>query len=51
MKTYDQHKIKRTQIRQDQIDAGFFDGRFVARVEKPKNIYTRKMKNKKVFSN
>jgi len=50
MKTYDQHKMKRTQIRKDQLDAGFFDGRFVARVEKPKNLYTRKTKHKKTFA-
>ena len=47
MKSYDQHKMKRTQIRQDQINAGFFDGRFVSRSEKPKNLYTRKIKHKK----
>jgi len=50
MKTYDQHKVKRTQIRKDQLDAGFFDGRFVARVEKPKNLYNRKTKHKKTFA-
>ena len=47
MKGYDQHKMKRTQIRQDQLNAGFFDGRFVSRSEKPKNLYTRKTKHKK----
>ena len=46
MKTYDQHKMKRTQIRQDQLQAGFFDGRFVSRVETPKNVYKRKAKHK-----
>lgn len=46
MKTYDQHKVKRTQIRQDQLQAGFFDGRFVSRVETPKNVYKRKAKHK-----
>ena len=46
MKTYDQHKMKRTQIRQDQLQAGFFDGRFVSRVETPKNVYKRKTKHK-----
>jgi hypothetical protein len=50
MKPYDQHKMKRTQVRKDQIDAGFFDGRFVSRVEKPKNLYTRKTKHKKTFA-
>ena len=47
MKGYDQHKMKRTQIREDQLKAGFFDGRFVSRVETPKNVYTRKTKHKK----
>ncbi len=51
MKTYDQHKMKKTQVRKDQIDAGFFDGRFVSRVEKPKNLYTRKTKHKKLLFN
>jgi hypothetical protein len=50
MKTYDQHKVKRTQIRKDQLDAGFFDGRFVSRIEKPKNLYTRKLKHKNNFA-
>lgn len=49
MKKYDQHKMKRTQIRQDQIDAGFFDGRFVSRTETPKNFYSRKIKHKKSY--
>jgi stalled ribosome alternative rescue factor ArfA len=49
MKTYDQHKMKRTQIREDQVKAGFFDGRFVSRVEESKNTYTRKIKHKKQF--
>jgi len=47
MKKYDQHKMKRTQIRQQQKEDGFFDGRFVSRVETPKNLYTRKIKHKK----
>lgn len=47
MKTYDQHKMKRTQIRQDQLQAGFFDGRFVSRTETPKNVYSRKTKHRK----
>jgi stalled ribosome alternative rescue factor ArfA len=46
MKKYDQHKMKRTQIREDQIKAGFFDGRFVSRTETPKNLYNRKLKHK-----
>ncbi len=47
VKAYDQHKMKRTQIRQDQLQAGFFDGRFVSRTETPKNVYSRKSKHKK----
>ena len=47
MKPYDQHKAKRTQIRQDQKEAGFFDGRFVERTEKNKKAYSRKKKHKK----
>ena len=46
MKTYDQHKMKRTQVRKYQVEAGFFDGRFVSRSETPKNLYTRKTKHK-----
>lgn len=46
MKKYDQHKMKRTQIRHQQKEDGFFDGRFVSRTEKPKNLYTRKAKHK-----
>ncbi len=46
MKAYDQHKMKRTQVRKDQVEAGFFDGRFVSRSETPKNLYTRKTKHK-----
>ena len=46
MKTYDQHKMKRTQVRKDQVEAG----RFVSRVETPKNLYNRKTKHKKIFS-
>lgn len=33
--------------RQNQIDMGFFDGRFVQRSEKSKKVYTRKDKHKK----
>jgi hypothetical protein len=46
MKKYDQHKIKRTQIRQQQIADGFFDGRFVSRSEESKKVYTRKTKHR-----
>jgi len=49
MKKYDQHKMKITQIRQDKIRDGFFDGRFVSRVETPKNLYNRKIKHKKPY--
>jgi hypothetical protein len=51
MKTYDQHRMKRTQVRKDQLEAGFFDGRFVSRVETPKNLYNRKLKHKKYLFN
>lgn len=46
-KEYDQHRAKRTQIRQDQVAAGFFDGRFVQRAEESKKAYSRKKKHKK----
>ena len=46
MKAYDQHKMKWTQVRKDQVEAGFFDGRFVSRSETPKNLYNRKTKHK-----
>ena len=49
MKKYDQHKMKRTQIRQQQVDDGFFDGLFVSRSEEPKNLYNRKVKHKKIY--
>ena len=49
MKKYDQHKMKRTQIRQQQVADGFFDGRFVPRSEDPKNLYNRKVKHKKIY--
>ena len=45
-KKYDQHKAKRTQIRQDQKEAGFFDGRFVERTEKSDRLFSRKKKHK-----
>ena len=45
MKAYDQHKMKRPQVRKAQVEAGFFDGRFVSRSETPKNLYNRKKKN------
>ena len=46
-KPYDQHIVKRGIIREDKIEAGFFDGRFVSRSETTKNTYTRKVKHKK----
>jgi hypothetical protein len=46
MKKYNQHKMKRTQIRQQQIADGFFDGRFVSRSEESKKAYTRKTKHR-----
>jgi hypothetical protein len=47
MKKYDQHKMKRTQIRQQQVADGFFDGRFVSRTTPSKKQYTRKIKHRK----
>ena len=41
--------MKRTQIRQQQVADGFFDGRFVSRSEDPKNLYNRKVKHKKIY--
>lgn len=41
--------MKRTQIRQQQVADGFFDGRFVSRSEDPKNLYSRKVKHKKLY--
>jgi hypothetical protein len=38
--------MKRTQIRHQQKEDGFFDGRFVSRTETPKNLYNRKIKHK-----
>lgn len=49
MKKYYQHKMVRTQMRYQQIEAGFFDGRFVSRSETPKNLYNRKFKHKKIY--
>lgn len=44
---YDQHKVKRGQFRKDQLEQGFFDGRFVSRTQPSKKLYTRKNKHKK----
>lgn len=46
MKDYDQHKVKAGIIREAKKEQGFFDGRFVARAEKSKKLYTRKQKHK-----
>jgi len=46
MKKYDQHKMKKTQIRHQQVADGMFDGRFVSRVEESKKTYTRKIKHR-----
>ncbi len=47
MKEYDQHKVQAGVIRKSKKEQGFFDGRFVSRVEKSKKLYTRKRKHKK----
>ena len=39
-------KIRLAASRESQRQQGYFDGRFVARTEQPKNIYTRKRKHK-----
>ena len=46
MAKYDQHKIKRGLARKDQLEAGFFDGRFVERSIESKKKYSRKKKHK-----
>lgn len=51
MKKYDQHKMKRTQVRDSQKEQGMFDGRFVTRVQTPKNVYSRKVKHKNTLIN
>lgn len=33
--------------RQSQVDQGFFDGRFVSRIDRSKKVYTRKQKHSK----
>jgi hypothetical protein len=42
-------KINAAAIRKSQIEQGFFDGRFVARAEKSKKVYTRKNKHKNQY--
>ena len=41
------HKMIVGSQRKNQIEQGFFDGRFVARCEESKNKYVRKEKHKK----
>lgn len=41
----DPHKIRLTASRESQKSQGFFDGRFVARVEESKKNYKRKPKH------
>jgi hypothetical protein len=45
MKEYDPHKMQAGVIRKSKKEQGFFDGRFVSRVEKSKKLYTRKKKH------
>ena len=40
------HKLALGSIRKDQVEAGFFDGRFVSRTEQDKTKYSRKTKHK-----
>lgn len=49
MKKYDQHKVKKAQVRHQQVEDGMFDGRFITRVEKSKKTYTRKDKHRNKF--
>jgi hypothetical protein len=42
------HNIKMGIVRSEQKDAGFFDGRFVARTQEDKSKYSRKTKHKNV---
>ena len=46
MRKYDPNKIQAGVIRKLQKEQGFFDGRFVSRVERSKKLYTRKQKHK-----
>ncbi len=43
MKTYNKHKAHLSRTRKDQLDSGYFDGRFVQRTEKDR----KKESNKK----
>lgn len=51
MKKYDQHKMKRTQIRSQQVADGMFDGRFKTKSIPSKKQYTRKDKHKGISLN
>ena len=46
MKTNVVHQIRLGASRESQKQQGFFDGRFVARVQESKKTYTRKQKHK-----
>jgi hypothetical protein len=46
MKTNVVHQIRLAASRESQKQQGFFDGRFVARVQESKKTYTRKQKHK-----
>lgn len=41
------HKLELGSVRKDQVEAGFFDGRFSPRVERDKSKYSRKQKHKR----
>ncbi len=45
-KKADLHKIKLGVEREKQKEQGYFDGRFVEKIEKPKKAYKRKPKHK-----
>ena len=42
------HQIRLGASRESQKQQGFFDGRFVARVQESKKTYTRKQKHKNI---
>jgi hypothetical protein len=46
MKKLDMHKIRLGASRESQKAQGFFDGRFIARAQASKKVYTRKTKHK-----
>lgn len=46
MKKLDMHKIRLGASRESQKSQGFFDGRFIARAQTSKKVYTRKTKHK-----